>query len=401
MKTVHRTIADEAREVRPLVEGLLRERREKSIMCPGLLGFRPIEIWEGMDNIVAVDGGNRSRDYREFTIYLARAWAGGGGREALLHSLGVVVPPSDAEARISIYREILEAVVAKEAVPGGGRGLLLLDGSPSTALKWWRPGLSRWGLKMSAAISEAEKMLPSIRGQTLIPDCVEGGCVETLLEKATRRPASNRAAMILATLTDNIEQLRWIVAVEVAEKLYMYKTMLEEAWARGYTPVFVAKTSRSTEICRGPIADAAYIEARAPQSPSYAVAREDLMVKVGLNNMLGIEVGEGDGRFIPDVAGLRKFYENLAEVSTYARLAPGGPILRVSILLPGGDKKLGDHLGLLESILSRLANFSPSGYPVPLLIAHEKARVSGDDLERASLLLGLSLKEVSRGVLRI
>ncbi|WP_062661387.1 DNA double-strand break repair nuclease NurA [Aeropyrum camini] len=252
MAPIHRTIVDEAREVKPLVERLVRERSEKSIMCPGLLGFRPIETGKRPDNTVAVDGGNRSRDYREFTIYLARAWAGGGVGESLLHSIGVVVPPSDAEARISIYREILEAVAAKDAVAGGGGGLLLLDGSPSTALKWWRPGLSRWGLKMSAAIAEAEKILPRLRDKGLIPACEPGGCVETLLEKAARRPASSRAAMILGTVTEDIERLRWIVAVEVAEKLYMYKAMLEEAWDRGYTPVLWRKPRGARRCVEGP-----------------------------------------------------------------------------------------------------------------------------------------------------
>ncbi|MCE4603378.1 MAG: DNA double-strand break repair nuclease NurA [Aeropyrum sp.] len=401
-----RDIAEEAREVSPLVRDILSRRAEGRDSCEGLIGFKKLDGKRLGEAIIAVDGGNRSLDFSDFTFYLARAWAGTqSGSEALYNAIGVVVPPVEPEARISIYREVLEAYTALELVRRiEGPGVILLDGSPATALKWWRPGFARRDLMMSQALETAKRVLVDVDLSILGIECsVKGECVEDLVSKAVRRPASAKLGMILArSNTYSAKDLRWLIAVEVAEKLYLYMSLLREAWRKSITPIFVAKTSRSSEACGGPLPDVAYLYPAAPPEPSLAVLRRDAMVKIGIENILGLGGDEASGRFIPDVGDLRRFYtEMVAEVRTYVRLSPAGPILSVSALVPSSTPELLNPAEYIAEVLKPLIDISPSGYPLHLLIAHERAKVSSQDLESSLLVMGLSLEGVGRSVLRL
>jgi len=69
---------------------------------------------------------------------------------------------------------------------------------------------------------------------------------------------------------------------------------------------------------------------------------------------------------------------------SYARLSDGGPLLKVEV--PGACSEDEMH-----DIVMRLSSVSPAGYPVPLLVAHNSAKLRAITLRRALSLLGVRL----------
>jgi|GEM_PF-1219342 len=69
---------------------------------------------------------------------------------------------------------------------------------------------------------------------------------------------------------------------------------------------------------------------------------------------------------------------------SYVRLSDGGPLLKVEV--PGACSENEVH-----DIVAGLSNVSPAGYPVPLLAAHNSAKLRPITLRRALSLLGIRL----------
>jgi len=67
---------------------------------------------------------------------------------------------------------------------------------------------------------------------------------------------------------------------------------------------------------------------------------------------------------------------------SYVRLSDGGPLLKVEV--PGTCSE--DEM---RDIVARLSDVSPAGYPVPLLVAHNSAKLRAITLRRALSLLGI------------
>jgi len=67
---------------------------------------------------------------------------------------------------------------------------------------------------------------------------------------------------------------------------------------------------------------------------------------------------------------------------SYVRLSDGGPLLKVEV--PGVRSEDEVH-----DIVAELSNVSPAGYPVPLLVAHNSAKLRPITLRRALSLLGI------------
>ncbi len=377
---------EELRQPRTLVEAALRARDR--------ITHAPQEQcsveWRSLPSpspepppVVAVDGGSMKLETETTTIYAVKAWAGVfnptlEGEEEIANA-GPVVPPENAEDRISIYREILEAALAARHTPR--RGLLLLDGSIRPVLRWWRPGFTRRGTRMSTALSEALRRVEEwAKTSSPLALAVRGcrslgapSCLEELIRSSPIRPASTELAHELGPRVGD-----WIVLVEVMEKLYLYKEAIEAAWRAGSTPVFITKTSRQRSLCGEDQArpDVYYIKKLHPAEPGYAIAGGGVVV--GAYNITGIARGGDErlGSLYPQQMGIADFYEErIALVEAYARLAPGAPILLVGVVLPAEDASI--HR--LEEALSRLQAIPGDGYPAPLFIAHHKARIHRDE----------------------
>ena len=353
----------------------------------------------------AVDGGSRRIETETRTYYVIKSWGGvftpSLSMEKHYAGAGFITPPIHAEERIAIYREILEAYTALQVLPD--KGLLLMDGSIRPVVKWWRPGFGGTGPRMRVALERAlegveewvrtssDPLAESIRRCRRLG---EPPCMERLIQDSRVRPASAVYAMSHKPMDGE-----WIVLLEVTEKLYLYMQVLREAWSRGVKPVFITKTSRQTSLCKGSHPDVYYIRRMEPRRPGYTVWEES--TSIGGYEITGL--GREDlGQLYPDVAGIRRFYEEeIAVVEAYARLAPGAPILLVGIVVPAQDapSSLGEAEDLVASLLEGLASIPGRGYPAPLFIAHQRARVDRGELPPLERILGIDLEPRERAML--
>ncbi len=123
--------------------------------------------------------------------------------------------------------------------------------------------------------------------------------------------------------------------------------------------IFVAKNSDSNTILRGNLADIYYFS-RASTTSGYAYEYSDV-----------------DGEDI---------------TVAYVRLKPCTPVIKLEL----SGKKDDDEI---EDIMDRLATESVSGYPYVLRLAHERCKISDEDMDRIEDMFGLGIEEGSREVL--
>ena len=123
--------------------------------------------------------------------------------------------------------------------------------------------------------------------------------------------------------------------------------------------VFVAKNSDSNTILRGNLADIYYFS-RASTTAGYVY-----------------EYSSVDGEDI---------------TVAYVRLKPCTPVIKLEL----SGKKDDDEI---KDIMDRLATESVSGYPYVLRLAHERCKISDEDMDRIEDNYGLGIEEGSREVL--
>ena len=340
----------------------------------------------------AVDGGSSIVGVHDEDLFLVKGWAGWwpDAEESYYAAAGPVLPAPEAEYRVPVYREIVEYRVALEAAknakPGG---ILLFDGSASTAVKWWRHSQGREQKRLREALDNLERRAGIGRDEFL--DRVVGG---------DELPYSYSVAVRLAA--EKGDPLDWLPGLEMLEKLLLLKEAVEEAWRRGAVTVFIAKTVRRSKYCGGPRSDTYYIERAAPREPGMVEPDPVLSVAVGAPRITGIR-GEDSSLFrevFPRDYGVREFYlERVAVAESYVRLSPGGPVLLVGVLYDSSVES--DPLSLLEKAVAGLAGLSMGrdGYPIPLQIAHRRAAVRHE--EEAALSRLLAERRPSRSMLRI
>jgi NurA-like 5'-3' nuclease len=356
------------------------------------------------------DGGQGDRKLRTYTVFALKAWGAGfvdgeAPRSFQEGFVGVVVPQGlEQDQRMRRYRQVLELEVAlKSMVPGG---LVLFDGTPP--MRWGRVGAkATWEESLEAAARHIIKHRGALEGLTKgtcsTPDV---DCLAEVLEGATRRPLSARALMRLVRegalgIGNSLRDYYPILALESLERLLLFRRVIEAAWSRGSTPVFVVKTSRSTSFCGGSLPDVHLVEAtlraRGSFEPGYAVAN----VYNSVYDYFGLSKRERS--MYPDVGGLRDFYENrLAVASAFVRLRAGGFIFKVEVLYDR-SAGAGDPAGLLREVVSRLSSLplTSEGYPLPLVVADSNSRVARAEMEAAMRALGLDLTPESRSMLRV
>ena len=400
-----------------LVEESLRWRRLISIILGGARGGEKCRVPEpealpppGDPGVhAAVDGGSKIVEYEEFSFYVARAWAGlfpPKTRPSTAASVGLVVPPEEPDVQVGYFREILEAHAALGIIAQGPR-MILMDGSITGPLRWYRPGFGE-RLRLHEALGEAEeaaRWLAENHGGEVAwalgvePRCRGPGrypCLEYLLRESRRRPVSSRLAMLSEAL-HSPGGADWAPAVEVAEKLYLYKRLLEEAWSRGALVVFVSKTVRRRRICSDmPHSDQYYVKKAMTGRTGYITWPDAL--RVGYANIMGLRV---EGGFLPRLLGIPEFYSRrLGNIEAYVSFSPRGPILHVDVVFDAPST--GDPEGLLEEALSLLRGAGLSrGYPVSLSVAHRHARVLEEEARIYAGAMGFEALRASRSMLGV
>ena len=362
----------------------------------------PISTSRGVPHLVE-DGGSAIEVLEAYAVYAVRAWAAvydaasGSYPEASSASdatVGLVVPYTAHEKRVRVYRETVEAYAALNALrraSGVRGGVILWDGSLSTIIASDRPGASELPLQ------KAEEALMKTLGFKN-----RGELQEALEEPVARRASSPGGPLAYEEVVERIAAAKgglgaedWplIAFVEWHEKALAYRMLLEEAWSRGFLPLFIAKTSTSKMLFKAPLPDIYYLRREEPVYPfmtTVRVYRGFRELKLGLE-----EAGRRGGPFF--LPNLQEFYEDLAVYSFYARLSKGGPILKVEVAVPPGGPGPEEAAERAYRALASLP--LKGGYPYPLVAAHSRARVTREDMERVLHALGLSLERRSRHML--
>lgn len=342
----------------------------------------------------AVDGGSSIISVHDEDLFLVKGWAGWWpeAEESYYAAAGPVLPAPEAEYRVPVYREIVEYRVALEAArnarPGG---IILFDGSASTAVKWWRHSQGREQKRLREALDNLER---------------EAGLSRSEFRESTVNgndlPLSYNIAVNLAANGRERQDLDWIPGLEMLEKLLLLKEAVEESWRNGALPAFIAKTVRRVKYCGGPRSDTYYLERLAPRDPGMVEPDPFYSVAVGAPSITGIR-GERESLFrdiFPRDFGIRNFYlERLAAVESYVRLGRGGPILLLGVLYDANEGE--DPLALIKRAVSLVTGLSPNrdGYPIPLQIAHRRAVIRPE--EEAILKRLLEERRPGRAMLRI
>ncbi|NOZ30627.1 MAG: DNA double-strand break repair nuclease NurA [Crenarchaeota archaeon] len=371
----------------------------------------------------AVDGGNQSLQLEDFTFFAVRAWAyihekGSGQGGAFV---GIVVPPHHTDYRISIYREILEAAslvgngisstrnLAEEA------DLVLFDGNIRNSIRWWSPGAVRWeNGEQPDLINDLERAADNIwnlyksglRLDTFSDLNCDGrnDCIVEFITNPSRRPRTPEFIMELAMRGYDkglFKDSKWITALEVVEKLYLYKEAIESTWKNGGYPIFLSKSSTSTRLCKEKHSDIFYLRRIHGRNlkPGYIVWSES--VQCGAYEITRLvtrkekQIVPGDicagrkeprqkYRFYPRLLGLYEFYvERLGSIEFYVRLSKAGPFMNANLAFDMniGLKDEDEVRAMVEEALARLASVPMThGYPLSLMIAHQHARILPEEV---------------------
>ena len=332
----------------------------------------------------AEDGGSRVIEFESFTIYMARGWAASfeAGRdgyrtlgEVEYSDVGVMLPQEGAEDRVGVYRDILEARAASEAVARLSGGLMLWDGSLVVLTYSGRPPTTGERVR--------EKLAYRLRMG-----------LDSALEEAARLWARGVAPASPALVEERLgaselrrEDYGWVALLEWAEKLAAVRVFLEEAWRRGVLPVFVTKTSRSTGLLGRALPDIYYLRRARPFEP-FATSP---VIRRGGEALPGYTL-----QHVPRAWGLHSFYSGIVRVEFYARLDPGAPILAVEAAMP----RDWDPLEVYERALHGLLALPRArGYPLSLAVAHERTHITEAEARRVLEALGLGLERRERWML--
>ncbi len=364
----------------------------------------------------AVDGGSKYVDYEGFYIYVIKAYGriyGSPLPAPQRAGVGLLLPPIEPDDQVSYLREALEAQVGLDLLGLGRPGVFLMDGSITGVLRWYRPGLGH-EYRLSDALGDAdeaarilvEEALSEREVETLLGlpsglDCGGPGpypCLSRVLAEARERPVSGRLVMLAAD-RNVVATYDWAPAVEVAEKLYLYKRFLEEAWRLQVPVVFVSKTSVRRRICgKLPHSDVYYIEAsRVGRGYVYWEGAS----ATGYVEIMGIPRRETVRELLPGLLGIPEFYRRrLANVEAYVKLHDRGQVLHVDVPYDAASGR--DPVEVLEEALSLLAGARQSkGYPTALQMAHREARITEKDVEVYMRGLGLTAARRARAMLGV
>lgn len=427
-------------EAREYIKRILKNENEnimKNQVCPEGRNLQPLPDPKPVRAHAAVDGGNQSLQLDDFTFFAARAWA-------YIHELrekpqrtgyaGIVVPPHHADYRITIYRETLEAAALIGSGVVNGRNLaemaelVLFDGNIRNSIRWWSPGAVRpqgeEEIDLGKGLDHAYNVLWDLYNTGTSVDSISflqcngrSDCVEEFIAKAVERPIVPR--LVLEMVARDLDgkyfsDTKWITALEVVEKLYLYKEALESSWRNGGYPIFLSKSSTTTQLCKEKHSDIFYLRRIHGRSlePGYIFWSDSLqcgayeitrLVRKKAKPLVGEPVCSPSQmpsrgyRFFPEVLGLRHFYVNrLGSIEFYVRLSGTGPFMNANLAFDMARvdfSDLDDARAMLEEALARLASVPMThGYPLSLVLTHNHARILPEEVIALARGAGLELQ---------
>ncbi len=339
-------------------------------------------------SVSGVDGGQAIQEFQGFTIYAVsaasityessgRSWL---PKTLLLADVDVLTPPS-VSARVSLYREALEAKAGALAAHSKVK-LLLMDGSLRSVIIEPRPRGEGGGVTFDKALQLMRRYYGGGVAERLV-EAVEGGLED---------PASLRESPLVSGRLLRLEEvppkhrLDVITAAEYVEKLASYRALLRLA-VGGVTLAYVSKRSRTSNYFTG--------LRKGRLLPTDIMIFQYLTSGPGFSKPI-LPEERRVLKHVPDICGFKEFFSRLRVWVTYVRLEEGGPVLRVEI--PAlGEAPLG--YGEVKSLVDSLAGVSANGYPYPLHEADKVVRVPKATLSVIVNSLGLQPYLTGREVL--
>lgn len=365
----------------------------------------------------ATDGGLGVKRLAAFTVYMVRGYSvayksNNAGEniplgEEIYADLGVLIPPSREETRISIYRDIAEiwsAVRILDDMDNGG--IYLGDGSIVSLIvepvvyrmlrSTERHPIKCINERIDLSGFEDESMKEPLASRRLL------GVDEV---SAVRRGGD-------LLLTGDRELGDCALYLEFVEKTLLLRRLLEKAWEKNITPVFVSKSSRTSFLYNHDLySDVFLIQLVNPMEPGYFYNPERVSVSGDIEGHLWRLLERGTisslDLFPENMLGLAEFYGELNVLRFYVRLAWDAPVLRVEIPISSGElegmskEELSSNMEIIISSVSReLAGLElTDGYPMILKIVHERSKISANEADILFGSLGLQARHGSREVL--
>ncbi len=375
------------------IEKFMEEVREQWIIN------RPSD--ELPDLVYGVDGGSKGIDFKGFTLAFITAGSIGYRkadnmlkfyRRCRAAYVNKVTPPFNISERISLYREILEGKVACHSCRE--HGLVLMDGTIESAIIAPRPRVSRKDLVeipflkrytiVEGAANYVMEEKPELFSELF--ECIDN----TLSDTGYLHEKPVCASTLDYSFIDNPRAVDYIVvSMEYIEKIYVYGRLLEKVANGDCKLIYIAKTSRSTDLFRSSIYPDIILFEKLTSEPGYSKIIKQSLVSVKLLPRLGIP---GSYRRILDL------YESMCMYYTFSRFTEYGPVLGVEVIDLCSPARVDDES--FRHIHNVLSTISVNGYPFPLKMAHHEVHITGEDVSRLLHLLGLDIEVTGREVLR-
>ena len=364
----------------------------------------------------ATDGGLGVKRLAGFTVYMVRgysvAYRDNSGENSLVGEeiyadIGILIPPSREETRISLYRDAAELWTGYKLLRKlGNGGVYLGDGSVVSLIV--EPSIVRMGRR-----EKDNHPIKCILGK-IDPEELKEETIKTPLAARRLLGIDEESAAERQDMMDKGEEDLGNCALylEYIEKTLLLRMLLEEAWKKSITPIFISKSSRTSFLYGNKLySDTYLIQLRDPQEPGYFYNPSRVRGSGGVEGHLWSLLERGIisslDLFKGNILGLAEFYENLSVVRFYTRLQRDAPILRVEVPLPASEfqymdpGELKEAIGTIVSSVSReLAGLElADGYPLILKLVHERSKISGKEAEILFNALGLQAEHGSREVL--
>ncbi len=365
----------------------------------------------------ATDGGLGVKRLAAFTVYMVRGYSVAyksnnmGDNvplgEAVYADLGVLIPPSREETRISIYRDTAElwsALKILDAMDAGG--IYLGDGSIVSLIV--EPVVYR--MLRSAERHPIKCINERVNLNVLESESLKEPLASRRLLDVDEASAVGEGGILL--LTGDRELRDCALYLEFLEKTLLLRRLLEKAWEKNIAPIFISKSSRTSFLYNHDLySDVFLVQLVDPMEPGYFYNPERVSVSGDIEGHLWRLLEKGTisslDLFPGNVLGLAEFYGKLNVLRFYARLARDSPVLRVEIPFSSGElegmskKELSKNMEFtIASVTRELAGLElTDGYPMILKIVHERSKISAIEADILFNSLGLQARHGSREVL--
>ncbi|MCE4607228.1 MAG: DNA double-strand break repair nuclease NurA [Desulfurococcales archaeon] len=365
----------------------------------------------------ATDGGLGVKRLAAFTVYMVRGYSvaykpSDTGEnmplgEEIYADLGVLIPPSREETRISIYRDIAEIWSAVKILDVmDNSGVYLGDGSIVSLIV--EPVVYR--MLRSTERHPIKCINERIDLNVLELESIKEPLASRRLLGVDEASAVRGSGNLL--LRGDRELGDCALYLEFIEKTVLLRRLLVKAWEKNIIPIFISKSSRTSFLYNHDLyTDVFLIQLADPMEPGYFYNPERVSVSGDIEGHLWRLLEKGTisslDLFPENVLGLADFYSRLNVLRFYVRLAFDAPVLRVEVPFSSGElegmskEELSKNMETIISSVSReLVGLElTDGYPMILKIVHERSKITANEAAILFGSLGLQARHGSREVL--